>query len=175
MNYIYEDQLESKRLITRRLTLEDVSIWKSFFEDEESTQFIPDFGEINSEEKAERMIEKQIERYSENRFGHQALIDKETNEFIGVCGLLTQIVDGKEEIEVGYHVLKQFWGNGYAPEAAKLFIDYARKNTITTSIISVIDIDNFKSQRVAQKNGLTIDKQTTFMDLDVFIYRLKLE
>ena len=79
----------------------------------------------------------------------------------------------KKEIEVGYHVLKKFWGQGYATEAAKLFIDYAFKNELANSIVSVIDVENFKSQKVAKKNGLTIDKKTKWLDHeDVYIYRI---
>ncbi len=119
------------------------------------------------------MIETQLARYAENRFGLQALVNKSTNEFIGLCGLLAQEVDGINEIEVGYHILKKQWEQAYATEAAKLFIDYAFEHHLTLSVVSVIDVDNFKSQRVAEKNGLKIDKQTKWIgDEDVFIYRI---
>ena len=96
-----------------------------------------------------------------------------TKNFIGICGLLTQEIDEKKEIEVGYHILKKFWGQGYATEAAKLFIDYAFKNELANSIVSVIDVENFKSQKVAKKNGLTIEKKTKWLDNeDVYIYRI---
>ncbi|CAN5544418.1 hypothetical protein BH23BAC1_BH23BAC1_35930 [soil metagenome] len=81
--------------------------------------------------------------------------NKQTDkEFIGKCGLLTQEVDGIKEIEVGYHIMKKYRRQGYAPEAAKLFFDYALRNYLTISMISIIDIRNIKSQRVAEKNGL---------------------
>jgi RimJ/RimL family protein N-acetyltransferase len=174
-HYIYEENLESERLRTRKLTENDISVLVTFFEDKEATQFLflESLGLNSNLEIAAHMIKKQMERYSENRFGLQALIDKKTNNFIGICGLLTQNVDGVKEIEVGYHVIKKYWGQGYAPEAAKLFIDYAFKNNLTESIISVIDLENTKSQRVAEKNGLTIEKQTKWLDNeDVYIYRI---
>ncbi len=173
ITYKYQDNLESQRLRTRFLTKNDITTWAQFFEDQEAIEFFPEMGLTSNVEKATNMLTKQFERYASNRYGHQALICKETNRFIGICGLLMQDVDGKIEIEVGYHIFKKYWGQGYASEAAKLFIDYALNNNIATSIISVIDIGNIKSQRVAEKNGLTIEKQITYTAGEfVYIYRI---
>lgn len=171
--YIYNDNLESKRLFTRFLTTDDIIIWTDFFKNKEAIEFLPSFGMDTIEERAKYWIDKQLTRYKENKFGLQALIDKNTNDFIGQCGLIKQEVDGQIEIEVGYHVFKKFWGQGYAPEAARIFIDYAFKNNLTDSVISIIDIRNIKSQKVAIKNGLKREKQTKWLDLDVFIYRIR--
>lgn len=172
--YIYQDNLQSERLVTRKLTEKDIPTWADFFEDKEAVEFLPTLGLTSNIDRAKHMIGKQLERYANNRFGHQVLIDKKTNCFIGLCGLLTQNVDGKTEIEVGYHIFKTYWGQGYAPEAAKLFINYAFKNNLATSIISVIDIGNIKSQKVAKKNGLTRERQTKYIDNeDVYIYRIE--
>jgi RimJ/RimL family protein N-acetyltransferase len=170
--YIYQDNLESERLLTRKLTSNDIEIWSDFFKDKDAIEFLPDPGFNSSEERSKHWIEKQLNRYSENLFGLQALIDKKTNEFIGQCGLLKQTVDGKTEIEVGYHIFKKYWGQGYAPEAAKLFIDYAFQNNLTDSVISIINTNNIKSQKVANKNGLLKEKQSIWSGLDIFIYRI---
>lgn len=175
-NYIYHDQLTSERIITRYLTLEDIPIWEEFFEDEEAVEFLflQSLGLNSNFEISAHIIEKQIARYAENRYGLQVLLHKSTNEFIGLCGLLAQEVDGVNEIEVGYHIFKKYWKQGYATEAAKLFIDYAFAYNLATSIISVIDLANIKSRRVAEKNGLKIDKLTKWLDdEDVYIYRIE--
>lgn len=173
INYFYKDDLRSKRLRTRYLTMSDVAEWTKFFEDKDCTEFLPNLGLSSPQERANFWIDKQMKRYADKRFGLQALIDKETNEFVGQCGLLLQDVDGMPEVEVGYHMFKDHWGKGYAPEAAKLFLDFAFKNKVSDNVISIIDINNKKSQRVAEKNGLKKEKQTKWTDLDVFIYRIK--
>jgi RimJ/RimL family protein N-acetyltransferase len=170
--YIYHDNLESKRLRTRNLSLDDIDSWSKFFEDKEAIEFLSNSGFASTGERAKHWIEKQLERYSNKRYGLQALIHRDTNEFIGQCGLLTQEVDGEQKIEVGYHMFKKYWGQGYAPEAAKLFINFGFENNQATSIISIINIGNLKSQKVALKNGLTKIKQTKWSDLDVFIYQI---
>jgi RimJ/RimL family protein N-acetyltransferase len=170
--YFYEDNLETERLRARFLTLQDIPSWAAFFQYQEAIELFPDFGTKDVIKISEQWIQKQIERYQNKKFGLQALIYKETNEFIGLCGLVTQIVDEIEEIEVGYHILKRFWGKGFAPEAAKRFINYAFENQLTQSVISIIDVRNTKSQRVAEKNNLSIEKQTKWNNLDVYIYRI---
>lgn len=170
-NYLYEDKLQSERLYTRFLNKGDIEKWAHFFEDKEGLWFFPDFGFKTTLETAEFWINKQLTRYAEKRYGLQALIDKNTNKMIGQAGLLLQEVDGVIELETGYHIFKEHRGKEYAPEAAKMFIEYAFKNNLSDSVISIIDVRNINSQRVAEKNGLTREKQTRWSDLDVYIYR----
>jgi len=166
------DNLESQRLITRLLTHSDVTSWSHFFRDKESVEFLAMDALASDETKASQWINKQLKRYDEKRFGLQALIEKNSGNFIGQCGLLTQEVDGRTEIEVGYHVLREYREKGFGPEAAKLFINYAFENKITESVISIIDKRNTKSQRVAEKNSLVREKETQWSGLDVYIYRI---
>jgi RimJ/RimL family protein N-acetyltransferase len=65
-------------------------------------------------------------------------------------------MDGRFEIEVGYHLLREHWGKGYATEAARVFRNYGFETTETPSIISIIHPDNLPSQRVAIRNGMTL-------------------
>lgn len=169
--YNYEDGLVTGRLITRFLTPDDIKTWTPFFEDAESIQYFPWIANDSAGERSKQWIERQLARYKEQRYGLQALINKDTKEFIGQCGLITQDVNGTHELEVGYHIFKKYWGQGYAPEAAKAFFDYGFKNKQADSIISIIDIRNLKSRRVAEKNGLVREKQTRWLEMDVYIYR----
>ncbi len=169
--YIYPDGLESPRLITQKLTENHILPWADFFKDKEAIEYFPLFDGTDLE-RSKSWMERQLMRYTENHYGMQALVDKKSNEFIGQCGLLAQEVDGINELEVGYHIFKRHWGQGYAPEAARLFINFAFENDLTDSMISIIHVNNLRSQRVADKNGLTREKQTKWLDLDVYIYRV---
>lgn len=171
MNYKYEDGLQSERLITRFLTIEDTNTWANFLGNKDCLEFFPASDFKTPEDYALFWMEKQINRYKDKRYGLQALIDKNTGEFVGQCGLLTQEVDGIKELEVGYHVFRNHWGKGYAIEAAKLFKDYGFKNKQADSIISIIHHQNIRSQNVAGKNGMKKEKETKWNDLNVFIFR----
>jgi ribosomal-protein-alanine N-acetyltransferase len=172
VQYKYEDCLETPRLKTRWLNMNDVNTWTEFMDDRIASEFFQLSGFANAQEKAVYWIERQVARYRENRFGLQALTEKSSGEFIGQCGLLLQEIDGKTELEVGYHILRKHWGKGFAPEAAKRFIEYAYTNKLSDSVTSIIHVNNLRSQRVADKNGLKREKQCRWNDKEVFLYRI---
>ena len=125
---------------------------------------------------AQYWIDLCLKRYEENRLGLQALLDKETGAFIGQCGLLKQEVNGKPEIEVGYHLIGRYWGMGYATEAAQMFRDYGFENSATESLVSIIHPLNEQSKKVAMRNGMKlVDTRTIFREQEYHLYRITRE
>lgn len=169
----YRDH-ETQRLKIRLLTIEDAIIWTKFFDDPIHLKHLPLPPQpgMNNLQKAEFWIDKQLTRYVENRFGLMALVNKENNEFTGMCGMLTQELDGEKVFEIGYHLLNSYWGKGYATEAASYFRDLAFKNNYAGELVSIIDDGNIPSENVARRNGMTWWKSTTYQDLKVNIYRI---
>lgn len=170
--YQYTDGLVSERLTTRFLTKDDVPAWEEFFTYPEAVELIPEPFFIPGANNAGPWIERQMKRYADQKYGMQALIEKATGSFIGMCGLMLQEVDGMQELEVGYHLIKRFWGKGYAPEAARLFINYVFNNNISPYVISIIDTRNARSAKVAEKNGLRISKTSSWNNMATNIYRI---
>jgi RimJ/RimL family protein N-acetyltransferase len=80
--------------------------------------------------------------------------------FVGDCGLTPQLVDGREELEVGYHVRRALQGHGYATEAAAAARDFARDRLGARRLTAIIHPANRPSQRVAEKIGLRPEKRT---------------
>lgn len=173
-HYFYTDDLTSERLRTKFLTHEDIPDWAVFFEDEKAIEFFPNTNNETNLERSAFVIHRQLKRYADRKFGSQKIILKETNEWVGLCGLLIQDVNGELKTEVGYQFFKKYWGNGYAPEAAKIFIDFAQEHRISPDIISLIDVKNIKSQRVAEKNGLVRSEKIIWTGLDIYVYRKEL-
>ncbi len=169
---MYLDGEETDRLTIRALEISDIPIWETFFENNPSLRYLGIDLNMDKNEQSKAWINRQIERYQTNLYGHHALISKETNEFIGQCGLLTQKIKGVKELEIGYHILPKYWGKGYATEAAIKFRDYAFNNKISKTLISVIDIQNSASQNVAKKLGMHNEKLIRCHGLDVFVYRI---
>ena len=169
---MYLDNKETERLTLRPLTVNDVDTWRQFLSNEEAVKYFPDYM-TTSDEQAEIWISKQLERYQNDRYGLFALEDKATGEFIGQCGLLTQTINGKEELEVGYHVMPHHWGKGYATEAAHYFKEYGFIYSDTESIIAIVHVDNIGSQVVAERNGLVRVEQVDYAGIEVYIYRMK--
>ncbi len=155
----YQDQLHSERLTTRFLTEDDIILWKPYFEHPANCKFMLNPDNLSNDKRAEQFIHWQLSRYNNDKLGLQAILLKDRNELVGTCGLLVQEVDEKEVIEIGYHFLMKYWGNGYATEAAQLFRDYGFEHNFANSIVSLIDPGNEPSKRVAKRNGMTLYKK----------------
>lgn len=102
-----------------------------------------------------------------------ALVMKETNELIGFCGFIHQIVDGDEYLELGYRLDEAYWGQGIATEAAVAVKDYAFNVLEVPMLISIINHQNDASKRVAKKVGMSLMKQTNFKNVLVDVFCLK--
>ncbi len=163
---------ETERLTFRKLREDDFETWLSFCEDRDIMQYFA-FQETDSAAViCRKWFDKIYWRYENQLGGMNVLIEKSSGEFIGQCGLLIQTVDEQEELEIGYSLMPQARGSGYALEAAKKCRDLAFQNDFSDSIISIIHPDNFASQQVAIKNGMQLLKQTSFHGLPVNVYRI---
>lgn len=176
--YFYRDQLTSERLTTRFLTEGDIKVWSEFYKNPDAVRFLhvstwfADDTNPDPLRLSDFMIRKQLKRYAEQRYGLQVILEKERGTFLGLCGLVTQEVDGITELEVGYHFFPSYWGRGYATEAARMFLDFAKTKRLADSVISLINPENIPSRRVAERNGLTVNKFTRWpADQDVVVYR----
>ncbi|MFD2101373.1 GNAT family N-acetyltransferase [Flagellimonas iocasae] len=168
--YLLENE-SSERLLFRRITPFDFEAWLSFYHNPKSTQFW-DGLPSDPVEACQTQFDRIFERYENDLGGMNALILKETGELVGICGLLVQIVDDVEELEIGYSVLPKFWLKGFAFEAAQKCKEYAFQNKFSESLISIIHVDNVPSQKVALKNGMHLDKTTSYKDNPVHIFRV---
>lgn len=163
---------ETKRLKFRNLLSTDFKAWLPFHKDPRSTQYwegLPKDPQTACREQFDRVFE----RYEKKLGGMNALILKSDGNLIGICGLLIQTVDGLQELEIGYSILPEYWKQGYATEAAVKCREYAFKNKLADSLISVIHVDNKPSQKVALNNGMHLDKTTIYKDNPVQIYRIR--
>lgn len=84
----------------------------------------------------------------------------ETHEVIGHCGLVAKEVEGTVEYEVIYVLARDARGNGYATEIANGIIEYAFHDRDHDRVIAMIHPDNQPSARVAERAGLTFERET---------------
>src|SRR5215216_7117773 len=125
--------------------------------DPEVMRYYPD---TKNREEALAWIAWSQRLYREHGFGLWLLTLQGTGEFVGDCGLTPQQVDGVTEIEVGYHVRTCLQGRGLATEAAAACRDYARDVLKVDRLVAIIDPRNQPSQRVAEKLGLVVARNS---------------
>ena len=160
----------SGRLKFRALTSEDIENWKVFFMNNDRLHFFGLQGDIDIEKEAEKWVNKQLNRYATQHLGLLAVIEKSKSELIGICGLIPREIDGVQELEVGYSFIPKYWGNGYATESAILMKEFAQKHKLAKRVISLIDTENYNSQAVAKRNGMTPAFETTFEGINVIVF-----
>ncbi len=143
--------METERLLLRKMTDADFPALCRMLQDEEVMYA---YAHAFSDEEAHDWLSRQQARYQQYGFGLWAAILKKSGEMIGQCGVTVQDCNGREVLEVGYLFCKDFWGQGYATEAAKACRDYAFTQFHADEVFSIIRDNNFPSQRVAKRNGM---------------------
>jgi RimJ/RimL family protein N-acetyltransferase len=150
--------LETKRLILRRQVPQDLDALWALYCDPEIIRYIPDAP--RSREEAKEELEWHMNghpRFPE--LGLWATIYKETGKFIGRCGLLPWTIDERQEVEVAYTIARNYWGQGLATEAAQAILNYGFEQLNLSRLVSLIDSENIASQKVAEKIGMTFEKE----------------
>ena len=143
--------IETKRLILREYTQKDFNDLYLILSDPITMSHYPKPYDM---EETRRWINWCINSYKENGFGLWAMILKETNTCIGDCGLSIQNIDGELLPEIGYHINKSYWRNGYAKEAAQAVKEWAFKNTNFNTLYSYMTVDNVASYKTAESIGM---------------------
>jgi RimJ/RimL family protein N-acetyltransferase len=121
----------------------------------------------------EEWIARNRRRYARDGHSFWAMILKSNKDLIGDCGLAVQAVDGVSEMEIGYHVRRDHWGQGFATEAARACRDYGFARLPVEHLISLIRPENLPSRRVAEKNGMTIWKEAITFGLPHLVYSIR--
>ena len=169
---MYYQEGETRRLKIRKLEKPDILLWEEFFTGNKALPWLGLDLNLSPSDQSADWIQKQFDSYQKKRFGLMTLIEKDSGVFIGQSGLISRDVKGNTEIEIACHILPKFWGHGYASEAARYFRDYAFKNEVCESLVSIIDHRNKPSQGVAVKNGFKKDSELKINGSELFIFRL---
>ena len=99
-----------------------------------------------------------------------AVIFREEARLIGYCGFFRQLVDQREEIEIGYRLHPDYWNRVLATESARAVRDYGFKVLQLPRLISLIHPENHASRRVTEKNGMELEKETLFRGYPTLVF-----
>jgi len=142
--------LVTERLRLRPATLDDLETWLAISRDAEQAWW----GEPRSTvDDARANLQKHLASQERHRFSLWPVELRTSGTMIGLSGL-QHLADGPE-IEVGYRFLRDYWGNGYATEAARAAIRYGFDEVELERIVAVTMPSNRASRRVLEKCGLT--------------------
>lgn len=152
-------KIQTSRLLIRRWTLEDAPAAFAIYGDPQVARYIGgkyDADEGETREKLGRLIER--DRESDRGFFAVELDGRV------VGGALLKPAPDREDIEVGYHLHRQVWGQGLATEIAGAMVAYGFEQLELPRIAAFTDPDNYASQHVLLKTGLKRLGDSTYLD-----------
>lgn len=159
--------LETERLFLRPLDENDEESVYAMRSDEDVMRFIR---EPQNREETKDWIRLVSSLWEKDKLGFCAVIKKETNEFLGWCGIWRLRETG--ELEVGYAIAKDFWRKGFATEAAARFLEYAFQNLNPEKVVAVAEPKNIASRRVMEKIGMSPVKIAEFYSRPLIQYAI---
>lgn len=152
---------ETERLILREVLPTDTD---GFFELDSDPEVHKYLGNkpIQNKSQAEEIITFIRNQYIDNGIGRWAMVEKSTNSFIGWTGLklVTEKINNQSNYhDLGYRLIRKFWGKGYATESAIASLNYGFTNLNLHEIVGIAHINNTASNAILKKTGFRFVKQ----------------
>ncbi len=160
---------ETDRLKLRQMDANDEDNLMRIFSDPTAMQYYPS---TKTREEAQRWIQWNLKNYESHGAGLWICELKENGIFVGQCGIVPQIVDEQHEMEIGYLFVRDYWGKGLATEAAKASKDFGFTKLGLKRLISMIYKPNSPSIKVAERVGMTFEKETLINNRETLIYSI---
>ena len=146
---------ESSRLCFRELTNDDYADVSPLLLDDEVMRKMSVYV---SDALVRRWLARKLEQYRRYGYSHWHVSLKATGEFIGIIGIVPEIVEGVEYTGVGYLIRPEHQRRGYAFEGAQACISWAFRNLRPDRIVAEIDETNLPSIRLAEKLGMVCER-----------------
>ena len=119
------------------------------------TALIDSRGKLSNEQVQEK-LHAEMERERSTGLQYWALFNRSDGEFVGCCGLRRWIYTPDEaNFELGFHIVKRCWGQGFAMEAAQGALDYAWRGLRLSKVYAGHHPDNRTSRHILERLGFT--------------------
>ena len=146
-------KIETERLILRPWVQEDREPFRQMSADSEVMKYFPS---TLSSDEADSLISRQSALIESKGFGVCAVECKETNEFAGCVGLhqIDSDFHFAPATEIAWRLRPQFWGKGYASEAARACLEYGFRELGLDEVIAYTTWNNLPSQNLMKRLGM---------------------
>ena len=144
-------RLDTPRLIVRDYTAADLDDVAEILADPEVFWWVK---EPFTRERARLWLDEEIAQVAGDGSGRRAVVLRQSSKVIGGAGLVWRDLDTGREIELGYHLHRDYWGQGFATEAGAACLERARTLGLKR-VVSLIYIHNPRSEAVARRLGMT--------------------
>ena len=160
-------ELETERLLIRPIHLDDASFILKLVNSQGWLEFIGD-RKINTEIEATAYIQKILDQPDYYYSVYQL---KETLEPMGLVTFLKR--DHLDAPDIGFAMLPNYEGKGYAYEASKKYLEEISKLKTYTTILAITRFDNQKSKRLLEKLGMYFQTEYKNDSEVIHVYSIK--
>ena len=165
-------QLGTERLILRSFREEDIDAMAQLFANPDFMRF--SLGIYTERKKTVDFIEKVMGWDHANIPSQFAIVPRGEDVLIGYCGFHHH-PEVPGEIEIGYRLHPDHWNRGLISEASRAVRDHAFADLKLPRVVSLIHPENIPSRRVAEKNGMKVEKEITFRGFPTLVYAITRE
>jgi len=151
-------RLETERLVLRDFVIDDWPALLAYQRDARYNRYYPDRSVGRSEDEVRAFVQMLIDcqRETPRRTFQVAITLPETDEVIGNCGMRRK--PGTEwDAEIGYEFNPEYWGQGYATEAAPRIITFGFEELRLHRVSGRCNADNAASANVLRKFGMRLE------------------
>ena len=164
--------LETARLILRSFCEKDVDAMAQLFANSDFMRF--SLGVYKERKQTVAFIEKVMGWDQANMPSLFAVVPRGEHAVIGYCGFHHH-PEVPAEVEIGYRLHPDYWNRGLITEAARAVRDHTFADLKLPRVISLIHPENIPSRRVAEKNGMKVEKEITFRGFPTLVYTITRE
>jgi ribosomal-protein-alanine N-acetyltransferase len=162
-------QLATDRLILRSFGEQDVDAMAQLLANPDFMRF--SLGIFTEHKQTVAFIEKVMGWDRAGIPSQFAVLPRGEDAIVGYCGFFHH-AEVPGEVEIGYRLHPDYWNRGLITEAARAVRDHGFRDRKLSRVISLIHPENIPSRRVAEKNGMTIEKQITFRGFPTLMYAI---
>jgi RimJ/RimL family protein N-acetyltransferase len=157
-------RLETERLVLRPMELGDAAALFAMHATPEVSRFMTSL----DPEQTRRWLEQDRRDWAEQGYGMLAILERETSRFLGRTGL--KHWPQFDEVEVGWALAPEFWGQGFAAEAGRACVDWGFENLDVPYLTAMIRPENHRSIRVAERLEMTPLRSDVLLGAPVTVY-----
>ena len=162
--------LQTLRVRLREFTDDGLDVVAVLMADQDQMSLYP---RPRTREETHHWVERNLSLYEKHGFGFWLMETLDADDFLGYCGIRPVAIDGIEEIEIGWHTKKEFWGQGFATETAIACRDLAFTRFDIPRLVATIDPTNAPSIRVAEKIGMRSEKEAVLDGWPCLVYSVE--
>ena len=171
------ERIETARLVGTKPLLRDADELHPLLADARVAEWLwpGDLGGPRTLAQTRALLVKDADRWKRQGFGPWVWRDAQTGAMVGRAGLAGYTLEGQEEVEIGYLIDADRWGQGLASEITRASIEVAFDQLGLETLIAFTQPHNLASRAVMERCGMTYEREFIHADLPHVLYRIRRE